>query len=65
MSRLALSVLTMPHALLGSRKESMHVRTLACLVVSLALAGCSTEPNRCPSGYHQQSTLCMPNYGGR
>ena len=31
------------------------------LVACLAFAGCSTQPNKCPSGYHQQSTLCLPN----
>ena len=40
----------------------MHLRLLACLVVCLAFAGCSSQANRCTSGYHQQGTLCMPNW---
>ena len=39
----------------------MHLRTWACLAVCAALVGCGTVSDRCPSGYHVQSTLCLPN----
>jgi hypothetical protein len=39
----------------------MHLRKWTCLVVCLTFIGCGTQKNRCPSGHHEQVTLCMPN----
>lgn len=40
----------------------MHLRLLLSLVLSTAFVACGTNTNRCTSGYHQQGTLCMPNW---
>ncbi len=40
----------------------MGLRTWACLMACLILAGCSTDPGKCPHGYKPQGALCVPNF---
>ena len=40
----------------------MSLRTFCVVLCLAACAGCSSKPNRCTSGYHEQGTLCMPNW---
>lgn len=47
----------------GTRnRTTLSLRTFCVVLCLAACAGCSSKPNRCASGYHEQGTLCMPNW---